>query len=519
MVFLYKGGDCDGSFNIQPRTLFQCSDFQGGPPVPDGELSYITAFQLGGGEGYFDGFVRVGEQFTLLADTVFDANMNITIYNPGNLTVPSQIKTPANLVQTTNYHSSCTQNLFLKDIFGAVQLVIFVNDLQGTVSCFQNATLTFTTTSPIQIEGSTTLTALTFVSNINKKESFLNLTDKVFGGEISQGMPLTVSQQITLDLTVRRRYAVASTIIGESAQGRECFDTDSFEFIAGNPLPPIFPTLAPSAAPTISPFPTPDPEEAPCELDAEITCQLASGGSCNGITPPAGLTCSGSSVDRLAFIYNQAFCPGNTVQNKFNCSDSNIGIPRPQEVAIRFFRADTTVFNGIFRAGQIFSVSAPAVNDLDIEIFTVVNGRPGVLLQEMGMSIRCRGQDAITLLSTFGSLQLVGFSNPEQGDNNIIEQFEFNYIAKNRGRLDGQLRGAFKSSFDTMDIETLLDANNKDNPVDLGHGEAKTFREVFDLNLAAVSGQSFQFTFLASGVGLQNEEQCVSTYIYTLVIG
>jgi hypothetical protein len=70
-----------------------------------------------------------------------------------------------------------------------------------------------------------------------------------------------------------------------------------------------------------------------------------------------------------------------------------------------------------------------------------------------------------------------------------------------------------------MDVETLFDANIEDDPIDLGPGEAKTFSEVFHLNLAAVSGKSFQFTFLASGVGLQSREQCVSTYIYTLVIG
>ena len=522
MIFRYNGGDCDGSFNIQPGTLFQCFDFKGGPPIPDGELSYIIAFEFGGGESYFEGFVKVGEEFRMLAETKFDANMNVTIYNPGNFTAPSQIKTPANLLQTILYHSSCSQNLFLKDRFGSVQLVVFVNLLQGTVSCFQNATLTFTMTTPIQIDGSATLTALTVISNINNEENngFFNLTDKVFGREISESMPLTVSQLITLDLTVRMKYVAVSTVIGESAEGRGCFGTDFFEFVAGNPLPPIFPTLAPSAAPTISPFPTPDPDEAPCELDAEITCELASGGSCRHIASPAGKTCLGSNVNRLSFIYNQDDCnEDSNNQDKFKCEDFNLHIPFPEEVGIRFSRRGTAVFSGIVHVGQIFSVNPPDVNDLDIEIFTVAtdNG-PMFLLQEMKISTRCREKDAITLLDIFGSLQLVGYSNPDQGDNNIVEQFVFKYIVKNGGRLDGELRGAFKTSFDPVP-ETLLDASRGDNPVDLMPGEVEIFKEVFDLNLAAASGEALQFTFLVNGVGEQSREACFSTDIYTLRIG
>lgn len=86
MTFLYNGGNCDLSFNIQPSTLFECFDFDGGPPTEDGAVSYITAFELGadfefGGDGvYFAGFATVGEEFTMFAGDEFAANMNITIY-------------------------------------------------------------------------------------------------------------------------------------------------------------------------------------------------------------------------------------------------------------------------------------------------------------------------------------------------------------------------------------------------------------------------------------------------------
>ena len=189
----------------------------------------------------------------------------------------NEIVQPQNILQTLVYHSSCSQNLFLKDRFGSVQLVVFVNEDQGTVTCFQNATLTFDIDVPVDIEGgSAELTALNVISNVG----IFDLSDQVAGVIVTPEMPFQATATITMDLTVRQKYTALSTIIGRTDEGKGCFGTDFFEFEAGNPLPPIFPTLAPSAAPTISPFPTPDPETAPCNLRADIECQRSGGGSC-----------------------------------------------------------------------------------------------------------------------------------------------------------------------------------------------------------------------------------------------
>jgi hypothetical protein len=519
MIFRYNGGDCSGSFNIQPDTLFICEDYQGGPPTEDGVESYIIASSLDGGDVYFAGFIPVGEEFTALAvGDKFPANMNITIYDPNGSEDATVIVQPSNILQTVIYHSSCSQNLFLKDRFGSVQLVVFVNIDQGTVSCFVNATLSFTIDVPVEIEGDMVeLTALTVITNIdNGNGGIYDLSEKVAGTIITKEMPFVIQQKILLDLTVRQKYTALSTIVGRTDEGKTCFGTDFFEFTAGNPLPPIFPTLAPSAAPTISPFPTPDPETSACEVAADITCRTVSGGNCD-LQSPAGATCIGSNAESLQFIYiPSSLCNGNNTQDKYKCDDDNLQIsPRPQSAFIRVSRRNAIFFEGVRAAGQIFSVGITDAdaNDVDIEIFTAVNDGQGLLLQESKLSVRCRVQDGLTLLNTFGALQLVGFRNTELGSQQIFANVVLSYIASNAGVLNMDLTDAFRESA-FSGFEDLLAGERRLIAPDA----TEIFLESFTLNLAATAGQSFEFSFLVNGEGSRSlaNGKCDDTALFTL---
>jgi hypothetical protein len=261
MKFKYNGGDCAGSFNIQPRSFFTCFDFNKKPPTAKGVTSYITASELGGGDVYFEGFVNTGDIYTLLneGDKV-SANMNITIYDPRGLTNSTDITRPANILQTVMYRSSCARSLFLKDRFGSNQLVEFTSEAQGVVTCFINATLDITllnlaTTSGFDVR----LLGLKSLTNFDP--FIFNKTDEVSGVVLLQGESFKPSSiDVTLDLTVRQRYNFFTTVVGESLdEAVECNGDDFYNFIAGNPLPPIFPTVSPSVSPTFTPFPTPDP--------------------------------------------------------------------------------------------------------------------------------------------------------------------------------------------------------------------------------------------------------------------
>ncbi|CAB9508061.1 expressed unknown protein [Seminavis robusta] len=249
MVFLYNGGDCTQSYNVQAEgDKFTCQDFDGGPPIDRGEKSFIVVTALKDDILYHSDWVGVGELFTLSdGGENFVADQLVTIYRDSNTADPS------NILQSIRYHSSCSQNLFLKDRFGAVQLVIWVNEDQGTVSCFANQTFNLDITVPIDIEGGpATVQSLTVASNVDP--FFFNLTDKVFGIQVNAGDTLETSLSIPIDLTQKRTYNLLITLSAVTSTGKECRATELTSFTAGYPLPPIFPTFAPTNAPTGFPF-------------------------------------------------------------------------------------------------------------------------------------------------------------------------------------------------------------------------------------------------------------------------
>ena len=91
MTFRFNGGDCFQSDNLQDRQKFDYFDLEpadggsGTPPTYDGSESYIVATSLDEEDIYFEGFVPVGEIYTLYKNTEsnkLSADMNITVYNP-----------------------------------------------------------------------------------------------------------------------------------------------------------------------------------------------------------------------------------------------------------------------------------------------------------------------------------------------------------------------------------------------------------------------------------------------------
>jgi hypothetical protein len=149
--------------------------------------------------------------------------------------------------------------MFLKDRFGASQLIEWENLEQGVITCFATAFFTFDLTIPIDdiVGDEITLTSST-ISKTNFKE--LNLTDQVTGLRLEPGITLALS----FDLTECRRYAGLTTITaGITDLDVECTGIDRFIFLADNTLSERFPSMAPTAAPTISLEPT---VETPCLL-------------------------------------------------------------------------------------------------------------------------------------------------------------------------------------------------------------------------------------------------------------
>lgn len=246
MSWIYSGGGCENSWNVQGEK-FVCEDFNGGPPTNLGEKSFIVVTDVDGDTVYHRDWVRVNSLYQHdSGNERFAANSIITIYknnNTGDL---------ANLLQTVQYHSSCSSTLFLKNRFGANILVQWTNEEQGTISCFANQTFNLDVDIPIDFEGGpATVTSLTVASNVDPY--FFNLTDSVFGVVADAGDTFSTSINVPVDLTEKRTYNMLITLTAETVTGTICTATDLVTFTAGYPLPPIFPTFAPTSAPSTAP--------------------------------------------------------------------------------------------------------------------------------------------------------------------------------------------------------------------------------------------------------------------------
>ena len=243
MEMLFNGGNCDQSFNIQGSDKFDCTDAGGGPAEQGMYWIHVAPAKDLAGTTYFSGPVEAGNVFPMCpgypecTGERFEADTTIFIFpeDPGN-----NPTTKGTWAQLINFHSSCSQNLFLKDKYGSTQLVIFFNGSQGLVSCFITASFAITLTN----EGLSNADRLvSFTNTINGNTT--DLTDSVLA--VESGQTVVVTTQILIDMTVRQSYEVTTMIIGATSRGQECSDSFTFNFAAGNDLEAPPGVLAPES--------------------------------------------------------------------------------------------------------------------------------------------------------------------------------------------------------------------------------------------------------------------------------
>lgn len=160
LQFAYNGGDClETEFlrcagdtpdycTCEKQPLdevdwpigYTCQDFNGGPPSTTqiGTRSWIRASPAGSTVVYFEGVVRVGDSFDATSTSgQVTTNMDIFIYQ-----YDAANNGPGLLLQQVLFDSSCSQQLFLTDTFGANQLVEFESP-NALVSLFQQQAFAF----------------------------------------------------------------------------------------------------------------------------------------------------------------------------------------------------------------------------------------------------------------------------------------------------------------------------------------------------------------------------------------
>jgi hypothetical protein len=509
MGFIYNGGDCGGSFNIQAvGDIFFCTDSNGGPPTTRGEASYIVVTSSNDlGITYHSEWVQAGEYFKLYdGGNFFEDDQTISIWSSNDT------RDPNNLLQRMTYHSSCSQNLFLKDRFGAVQLVEWVNEVQGRVSCFAKIAFSIHVSIPVELQGDTlTLETLTVASNIDP--FYYDFTDKISGttgtpGEVYVADDLTIK----LDLTQRRNYNLLFTLTAITDEAAACIGDALLQFDAGTPLPPIFPTLSSTQAPSGSPSPNMDPARSPCILETNIQCVTASGRSCSKLSSPTQSLCN----DKNGVRSLELLVTGQSCGNTKNCYD--IAPITESSVYVEIVEKDTNHFAGVVPLGGIFRVSGPFEGySLDkITLYSVSNGGPGSELQVLEtVELGCDGTvgEDLMLLNNYGGLQLVGFDT-SQGSQSVFETLMLTMTVTNSGSVVATVQeGTGASPFEPNPI--IL---NPSGPAHLEVGAVLEAETSVLLNLAEFHGDQFEFRLDASGIGFSSGMVCSSLTAYTISV-
>ena len=311
ITFRYNGGDCAQSDNLQTRQKFFCVDSNGGPPPRSalGTESYIEAIPTKGGELYFSGTVKVGEPFTLNADKAFDklsADMTISTFSgPGGT-----------LLQRNDVHLSCSQPLYLFDKFGSNQVVEWIETSGRIVTSTQSDVPTGNIKVQLDVSPDVKPVRLTEMQVITSaQDTPIDYTPQVNGQVLQPGIALELPGfDIDIDLSTRARYTFFTTIIGETLDGTNMCNGNSFlECTIGFNLNPIFPTPVPTPRPTITPFPTGAIATTPCEIASSIECTVISpaisGITCDNLGGGVATCPADERILRAYFEYDGASGP------------------------------------------------------------------------------------------------------------------------------------------------------------------------------------------------------------------
>ena len=387
---------------------FFCEDFAPIPQEPDAVVYMQATAKDDLDTVFFEGPISLNELYNVTdpSGDRLPADMNLTLYD-------SDPATGGTLLQRVQYHSSCSQNLFLKDRYGASQLVAFFNEVQGLVDCFITSNYTFT----IGNNGTLPATLDSLVALTTPFGPF-DLTDEVLGQNLQPGEPFVVYLPVVIDLTVRQRYTVLATITGTFTDSAPCSSSDFLDFVAGNGLPPSVPTLAPTTSPTRSPAPTFNAANNACELETSIQCRITSGGSgsCGNFVIPATTCSDGENPSSLTWKMVTGSCADSTASpDKTDCEGTVTG-DGP-------FQVEAGGFSGTVAKDATFTVNNPG-NKMDVTI------SGGGSTQTQTIETSCDPEDDLTLGKTFGGLQLVGFTDGSGPVSPVVE-FVNDYIVFN----------------------------------------------------------------------------------------
>lgn len=537
LMFVYHGGNCDQSISLQKsKGVMFCADVRGGPSAAAGTQAFVHVTDLEGQVILHSDFVAVGSTLTLRNNggtKALPSNHLITIHED------DQVKNPAKLLQVVQFRSTCprdpTPELYLKDRFGGVELVEWTNDSQGRISTFVDQPFNLDITAPLQLDGGTHLTLTKLVVHSNSVPPELDLSDKVTGLQLTAGETVSLAVNLPVDLTTRKTYqlwATAEAAASAAEEGaRASRGTSQSSFTAGYPVPPGFPVPAPAPpvprpeAPTSTTSSRQDPSLARCHLEADIECRTSSNVGCRTIAPPSHMLCDTNSgiPSKLEFLVTGQNCGLDK-----DCYDAFPGVDIADakvHLSIRNARNQNLVgYNGVVDIGTIVTITEGLEGSVLVFIYTVgANDTPGQPLQANLIETTCHGQSNrdVTLLQNHGALQVVSFTNADQGTQTVLQKLTFTYVVRNDAvGVHAQVVSAVKT-VPRSDPTTVLSTPPESSLV-LAPGQEVTLgTDVLMLNAAAAAavGTTYQYDLEVSGIGVESGQPCFDEESYVFKVG
>lgn len=224
MTFRYNGGDCSQSDALLDRQDFKCTDYPPTTTVPEGtDEHYIVVKSQAGGQTYFEGPVKVGDEYTLNANEEYDVLSGI-------MTIGVYESKEGNKLQDTNVLLDCSNPLFLFDKFGSSQVTSW-SETSGRVVT-SNVDTKRTGSVGVAVENtdpttSITLSEMTLLANTQDEP--ISYTDEVRNSVLAPEGTLELSPVVfEYDLLTRTRYTFLTTVI---AEGDQCNSSAMIECI------------------------------------------------------------------------------------------------------------------------------------------------------------------------------------------------------------------------------------------------------------------------------------------------
>jgi len=154
-------------------------------------------------------------------ETEVEANSFLELY-----TCPdAACSAPGTLLQQVLFHSSCSQQLYLFDIFGSFQLVEFESTTLGLISSFTAPSVSFQLSLDLSAGG--TGLVLDFMSVVVLAENPELLEPQILNFDVAgTPIPPTFTVEAPINLFIGQPFQVVTTIGGQR-DGLGCFDVSN----------------------------------------------------------------------------------------------------------------------------------------------------------------------------------------------------------------------------------------------------------------------------------------------------